>query len=326
MVSYKVFVIFGFLLVSITLVIQSAPIVKAKENVQSSSINNKPVVDRTFFKFIDSEETSTTAPTTTTSSQNTLVTPDKKKRYLEDDLLNEYFDSNSDEEEDIQLNNKHVLHTKIRETSEKIHDNEDKPVDTDDSKVFSDIKMTPNELTNVIRRRRYVQLNDQLNQRRKRALSTYDFYDTDSLYDPYADLIEQQQQQYDRPTRAFAPLYWYPSGYERSIRSVLAPSFYESSEWPRLYSNTIDDEIDGNPIYDDDEDEADYELNRYPILLQSSNNAFDNLELQQQYNIDDAPIDENRFDDEDLQEFNNDDNEQYHSLYPTENLPHSWIF
>jgi hypothetical protein len=324
MVSYKVFIIFGFLLVSITLVIQSAPIVNAKENVQSSSINNKHVVDRTFFKYIDSKKTSSIA--TTTSTQSTLLTPDKKKRYLEDDLLNEYFNSNSDEE-DIRLNNKHVLHTKIQETSAKIHDNEDKPVDTDDSKVFSDIKMTPNELTNVIRRRRYVKLNDQLNQRRKRALSTYDFYDTDSLYDPYADLIEQQQQ-YDRPTRAFAPLYWYPSGYERNIRSVLAPSFYESSEWPRLYSNTIDDEIDGNPIYDD-ENEADYELNRYPLLLQSSNNAFDNLELQQQYNIDDAPIDENRFDDdndEDLQDFNNDDNEQYHSFYPTENLPHSWIF
>ena len=43
---------------------------------------------------------------------------------------------------------------------------------------------------------------------------------------------------------------------------------------------------------DEDEDENDYESNRYPILLQSSINPFDNLQLQQQYNTDDLPIDE----------------------------------
>jgi len=54
--------------------------------------------------------------------------------------------------------------------------------------------------------------------------------------------------------------------------------------------------------------------NRYPILLQSSNNPFDNLELQQQYNTDDLPIDEdleqNYGDDDD-----DDDDEQYGLFY-----------
>jgi hypothetical protein len=94
----------------------------------------------------------------------------------------------------------HILHAKIQETSAKIHDNTDskysfdyfsslnfiyflllEPVDTDDSKVFSDIKMASNELTDVIRRRRDVKLNDESNRRRKRALSPYDFYDSDSV-------------------------------------------------------------------------------------------------------------------------------------------------
>ncbi len=44
------------------------------------------------------------------------------------------------------------------------------------------------------------------------------------------------------------PIYWYPSTYGRSLRSALEPSFYESSEWPKLYSNTIyDDNDDDNP-------------------------------------------------------------------------------
>jgi len=183
--------------------------------------------------------------------------------------------------------------------------------------------MTPYELTDVVRRRRHIKLNDETHRRRKRSLSPYDFYDTDSFYNPYADLIERQQ--YVRPVRSFAPIYWYPPVYERNIRSALAPSFSESSEWPRLYSTTIDDddtdEIDENPvpIFDDDDDENDYESNRYPILLQSSNNPFDNLQLQQQYNTDDLPIDEEDFeqnlnDDDD----DDDDEEQYHLYYQKE--------
>jgi hypothetical protein len=41
--------------------------------------------------------------------------------------------------------------------------------------------MASNELTDVIRRRRDVKLNDESNRRRKRALSPYDFYDSDSV-------------------------------------------------------------------------------------------------------------------------------------------------
>ncbi len=54
-------------------------------------------------------------------------------------------------------------------------------VDTDDSKFFSDIQMTPDDLIDIVRRRRDAKLNVETNQRRKRALSPYDFYDTDSV-------------------------------------------------------------------------------------------------------------------------------------------------
>jgi hypothetical protein len=59
------------------------------------------------------------------------------------------------------------------------------PVDTDLSQVFSDFKMTPNDLTNLARKRRNINLNDESNQRRKRALSTYDFYNTDPVWMKY---------------------------------------------------------------------------------------------------------------------------------------------
>lgn len=41
--------------------------------------------------------------------------------------------------------------------------------------------MTPNQLTDVVRRRRDVKLIDESNRRRKRALSPYDFYNADSV-------------------------------------------------------------------------------------------------------------------------------------------------
>ncbi len=45
----------------------------------------------------------------------------------------------------------------------------------------------------------------------------------------------------------------------------------------------------------------------------------DNYELQQQYNIDDLPIDESLDDtDEEFEGLNNDDDEEYHSFYPRE--------
>jgi len=224
----------------------------------------------------------------------------------------------------------HTLHAKTKETSPTIHDNADKPVNTDDSKVFSDVQMNPKELTDILRRRRDIKYNDESNRRRKRALSPYDFYNTDSFYDPYADLIERHQ--YVRPTRSFAPLYWYPTVYERNIRSALAPSFYESSEWPSTFSDTInDEEINESPvsIFDDRiEDENDYESNRYPILLRSSNNPFDNLQLQQQYNTDDLPIDEdfeqklNDNDDDNDDDDDDDDIEEQFRLFSHKERPY----
>jgi hypothetical protein len=316
MASNKFVAIIGFLLVTITIVIQSAPIEQIKETVQSSSIDNKQAVDQSLLKSVHSKKHSSIVASLL--SPSLLLTPqlniqEKKKRYIDDDLLDSY----SDED------NNHVLHTKIQEKSAKIHGNADKLVDTDDSTIFSESQMTPNQLSNVLRQRRHVKLNDQLNQRRKRALSPYDFYETNSFYDPYTDLIEQQE--YDRPIRSFAPIYWYPSTYGRSLRSALEPSFYESSEWPKLYSNTIyDDNDDDNPIYGDEED---YESNRYPILLESSNNPFDNFELQQKYNTDDLPFDENLFDEEpEGLNDDDDDEEQYRSFYPRERSHDSWVF
>jgi hypothetical protein len=302
MASYKAFVISGLLLVTIIVVIQSAPVGQNKQSIKQyllKSVDSNKIL---------SDPTSTTTTTTTPVSQSSGE--EKKKRYIDDDQLNGLFDDDSDETDVIQFPyvkpNDHILHAKIQETSAKIHNNADKPVDTDDSKVFSDIKMTPNELTNIVRRRRNIKLNDETNRRRKRALSPYDFYDTDSFYDPYADLIERHQ--YVRPTRSFAPIYWYPSVYERNIRSALEPSFYEPSEWPILYSNTLDEDDDDEIPVSLSDDENDYESNRYPILLQSPPNPFDSL---QQYNTDDLPIDE------DFEENigNDDDDEQYPLFY-----------
>ncbi len=41
--------------------------------------------------------------------------------------------------------------------------------------------MNPDDLIDIVRRRRDAKLNVETNQRRKRALSPYDFYDTDSV-------------------------------------------------------------------------------------------------------------------------------------------------
>jgi hypothetical protein len=346
MASHISFVISGLLLVIITIVVQSVPIVKVKSIIHTPYISNKQAVKQHLLKPVASVETPSTSASTTTSptttiSQSTLssstITQEtndkKKKRYINDydSQFDENDDSNSYELSNFKLNNNnkkidHVLHPEIQEVAAKIHDNTDKLVDTDDSKVFSDIQMNPDDLIDIVRRRRDAKLNVETNQRRKRALSPYDFYDTDSLYNPYADLIDGHQ--YVRPVRAFAPLYWYPSVYERNIRAALAPSFYESSAWPKLYSSYIannewdetanslfnDDDDDEN----DDEDENDYELNRYPILVQPSNNLFDNLQLQQQYNIDDLPAEEDLEENSNEDDDDDDDDEeeqQYRSFY-----------
>lgn len=50
-------------------------------------------------------------------------------------------------------------------------------VDTENSNVFTDFKMDPDELKTVARKRRFINLDPKPNQRRKRALTAYDFYD-----------------------------------------------------------------------------------------------------------------------------------------------------
>ena len=148
--------------------------------VQSSSIDNNIVVDQP----VDSEKSSTS---------DVPSEEKKKKRFIEDDLLD---DSDSDENNN---NNNHVLHTKIQETSAQIHDNADskyidirfpfwfnfvhiEPVNTDDSGIFSESQMTPNQLSNVLRQRRNVKLNEQSNGRHKRALTPFDFYETNTVW------------------------------------------------------------------------------------------------------------------------------------------------
>jgi hypothetical protein len=84
-------------------------------------------------------------------------------------------------------------------------------------------------------------------------------------------------------------MYWYPPLFTRNIRSALA-SFYEPSEWNKVYADTI--ENDEDPFFLDDDDDENDEYNRYPILLNLLNIPYDNLQLQQEYNIDNLPIDE----------------------------------
>ncbi|CAF3763812.1 unnamed protein product [Rotaria sordida] len=319
-----------------TIIVQSVPIEKTKGIVQSYLLKkNKDITNQQHHhhQFIQSVETttsstsSTTNPTITVSQSSSststitpIITDKKKKRYI-DDGLDEFLDNELDSSQlpYLKYNNGHKLHAKVQETIAKIHDNADKPVDTDDSKVFSDITMTPSELTDIVRRRRDVKLNT----RRKRAISPYNFYDTDSFYDPYADLIEGYQ--YARPTRSFAPLYWYPSDYQRNIRSALAPSFYESSVYPTLYSTIVDNDENPIPTFDDEiEDNNEYESDSYPILLELSNNPLDNVELSEQYDReDDLPIDEsteemsNENDNDDNDDDDDDDDEaQYRLIYP----------
>lgn len=54
----------------------------------------------------------------------------------------------------------------------------------------------------------------------------------------------------------FRPLYWYPNVYQRSARSNLIPSYYESAELPNLYTNALEEAAA--------EDEDDSGLNNVP--------------------------------------------------------------
>ncbi|CAF0857524.1 unnamed protein product [Adineta ricciae] len=342
MAANTLLVISALLFVCITTHVQSIPIEKAKETIPVPSIDQKQELQKSVDSVGSSSDstTSTTTISSQTSSTESTLKQDKNEHKSKRNILdNDQFDDisvNEDSEEgseqplEIKSNsrnnpNGHVLHTNVAETLAQIHDNAYKPVDIDDSNVFSDIKMTPNELTDIVRRRRDVKLNMEPNRRRKRALSAFDLYDTDPLYHPYDDLLEARQ--YLRSARSFAPLYWYPNVYERNVRSAFIPSLYETPEWARLSSaNIIDDDDDDNLVSlygennddvddndDDDGEMIDYELNRYPILSDSVNNPFDNLQLQQRYNTDDLPLDD------DSEESSNDDGDsdeaQYRSFY-----------
>ncbi|CAF1141971.1 unnamed protein product [Rotaria magnacalcarata] len=351
MASHTSFRTSGLVLVIFTIIIiQSAPIEKDKETVQLPSIiNNKGTEDQHILKFIDlvktasiSTSTPTTTTTSTTVSQSSLKattatqqkTDNKKKRYINDgDDWDERLENEIDELDSSELpylkydnagdNVENKLYAKTKETSPAINDSADKSINTDDSKLFSDIKMTPNQQTDIVRRRRDVKLNT----RRKRAASPYDFYDTDSLEEPQVDLI--QRYRYIRPTRSFDPLYWYPSFNQRNVREALLPSFYDSIEYPPSYSQRIgSNDIEENSIpivedqlddEDEDEDEDDYESNRYPILLPSYDNPRDSEQLQEKYNRDDIPIDEdfeenldeNDDDEDEDSDDENDENDDY---------------
>ena len=157
--------------------------------------------------------------------------------------------------------------------------------DADDSQVFSDLKMNPTELTDIVRRRRDVKSNDESSRRRKRALSPYDFYDADSvrvlsqrLQRPLffsrsvlRSLRRSSRANTIRPSYSFVcvrasprpfddlildsfrPVYWYPSMYERNVRSALPSSFFEPLQDSRAYSDSEDtddsDESPGRPTF-----------------------------------------------------------------------------
>ncbi|CAF1161203.1 unnamed protein product [Adineta ricciae] len=290
-------VISALLFVCITIHVQSIPIEKAKETIPIPSIDRKQELQKSVDS-VGSSSDSTTSTTTissqTSSTESTLKQSKNEHKSKRNIFDNDPFDDisvNGDSEEDseqplkiksnIRKNqNGHVLYTNVDETSAQIHDNADKPANIDDSNVFSDIKMTPNELTDIVRQRRDVKLSMESNRRRKRALSAFDLYDTDPLSHPYDDLLEARQ--YLRSARSFAPLYWYPNVYERNVRSAFIPSLYETPEWTRLFSaniNNDDDDDDDNLVSlygenndgDDDGEIIDYELNRYPILSESHN-------------------------------------------------------
>ena len=96
-----------------------------------------------------------------------------------------------------------ILHAQVKESPAQIHRNADgtprialrkafakhgwmsmfslEPTDLNNAALFTDVKMNPNELIHLQerRRRRQINRNDEFRQRRKRALSSFDFLDGD---------------------------------------------------------------------------------------------------------------------------------------------------
>ncbi|UJR15396.1 hypothetical protein I4U23_002344 [Adineta vaga] len=262
MISKMSLIVYGVL--SLNIIIHALPIQPIKEVI--------PLTKQTSIKSIIDSKSATTSEKKHDNAET------KRKRNVEAIIpFDEFTDDESSEEHDIEI--KHKLHPKMKETPAQIHDNAEQPVATDDSKTFTEIKMNQNELANLSnqRRRRHVLFNDHSNQRHKRALSAYGLYDTDPLY---ASVLERQQ--FVRPTRSFSPIYWYPSSYERNTRSALISSLYDQPEWSRIAVDDIDE--DENTFLNDDD-----EYQTYPIVYDSS-------ELPQDYNI---AVDDDDYDDDD---------------------------
>ncbi|CAF2592472.1 unnamed protein product [Rotaria sp. Silwood2] len=299
MTSKIALVVFGLLLVTIAIVVQSAPVKPMKEPLQLSKIVAQESVDQTTPSITSTSPTTTASLHSSDASSIQHETNDiKKKRYVDNyDRFNDFIDDESNEDDEYNVENK--LHTIINENPTEFDGDTDKSVDTDNTYVFTDSKMDPLEFSNLARKRRNIKLTQGSKQRRKRASSIYDFYNNDPLYE---SLIERQQ--FIRPNRAFAPLYWYPPAYERNTRSLSAPYIYESPEWNKIFSDTIENEDDQTPIAlnDDDDDDANdgYEYNRYPLFLESPNIPYDNLQLQQQYNVNNLPTYEDNDQDDEL--------------------------
>lgn len=145
MASYKALAVFGFVLVNIIFVIQSAPVDKAKEGKNDIDVDNsfgnqlsllpvvvppspqdkKPLIEQALLKSVDSDKTTTATTGSPSASSSPQATLEKKKRYIDDNLLAGLFDSDSDELENLALNNNHVLHMKTQEIPATIHDNAD---------------------------------------------------------------------------------------------------------------------------------------------------------------------------------------------------------
>jgi hypothetical protein len=131
MASYKAFVISGLLLVTIIVVIQSAPVGQNKQSIKQYLLKS---ADSNKILSGPASTTTTTTPVSQSSGE------EKKKLYIDDDQLNGLFDDDSDETDVIQFPyvkpNDHILHAKIQETSAKIHNNADSNYSFDSDRNF----------------------------------------------------------------------------------------------------------------------------------------------------------------------------------------------
>lgn len=315
---------------------QSAPINSNNPiHIASSITDPKQSVHEDILTNIENDQSSSISTTTSTlaterndvkqkreinadqSDLDGIFNDDKSKNFYPYRTLNRNGDDDDDDDDDNE--NEHILYTDVKETPAKYDEMLDR---LDDKNLFSDLQMNPTELATILhrRRRRDVKLMDPLNQRRKRSLSSYDRYSSESFDDPWANFVDEQR--YVRPLRSFAPIYWYPPVLERSVRS------FNRNFRPIEYVNPlvndadvlINEDDDGDEddddeipmtIYQQDDDDDDYEPNRYPILMKSYSNPFDNLQLQTTYNNVEVPFDDDDENSLAIIAENDDDNDNF---------------